>query len=311
MTGKQESKYSMKLALRDFFNKNATITSILPSFGTLFPLFTGNIIQIQVIREQQETDKSGISDNKDLLHDDLVFKALDVSRKTEVYAKMSNNAILAKEVHYSETELNKAADSKLKDKAILIYDKANANIAALTTYGITATTLTALKNAIDLFNAAIPSTRIGRTETKAATDQLAKLFKANDELLSKFDLLVEVVRLNQPAFYSSYHDNRKVIETGTSTLALTALITDAITGEGIKGAKATFVVQNGTAKAATTKAEKPIIKITAIKGIFKIKNMADGIYIVTIEKTGYKIATVTVNIANGDMTVLEVKLERN
>ena len=39
--------------------------------------------------------------------------------------------------------------------------------------------------------------------------------------------------------------------------------------------------------------------------------MPDGIYIVTIEKTGFKTATVTVNVANGDMTVLEVKLEKN
>jgi hypothetical protein len=311
MTHKQESKYSMKLAVRDFFNKNATITATLPGYGALYALYLANIAQIQLIREQQEIDKSGIKDNKDLLRVDLVTKAYDVGKKTEVYAKMNNNVILAKEVHYSETDLSKAADSKLKDRALLIYDRANANLAALATYGITAAVLTALKNAIDLFNASIPSTRTGKTETKAATDQLAKLFKSDDDLLAKFDLLVEVVRLSQPAFYSAYKDNRKVIDTANGSLALTALITDAINGEGIKGAKATFVLQNGTNKVATAKMEKPLVKITALKGIFKIKSLADGIYIVTIEKTGFKTVTVTVNIANGEMTVLEVKLERN
>ena len=311
MNHKQESKYSMKLAVRDFFNKNATITAIMPGFSALYTLYLANLTQIQLIREQQEIDKSGIKDNKDLLRVDLVTKAYDVGKKTEVYAKMNNNAILAKEVHYSETELSKAADSKLKDKALLIYDRANANLAALATYGITAAVLTALKNAIDLFNAAIPTTRTGRTETKAATDQLTKLFKADDELLAKFDLLVEVVRLPQPAFYSAYKDNRKVIDTANGSLALTALITDAATGEGVKGAKATFILQNGTAKATIAKAEKPLVKITALKGIFKIKNMPDGIYTVTIEKTGFKTITVTVNIANGDLTVLEVQLEKN
>ena len=74
---------------------------------------------------------------------------------------------------------------------------------------------------------------------------------------------------------------------------------------------ATFVLQNGTAKASIAKAEKPLVKITALKGIFKIKNMPDGIYTVTIEKTGFKTITVTVNIANGDLTVLEVQLEKN
>jgi hypothetical protein len=311
MTHKEESKYSMKLALRDFLNKIATIAATLPGYGVLYALYLANLTQIQLIREQQEIDKSGIKDNKDLLRIDLVTKAYDVGKKTEVYAKMNNNAILAKEVHYSETELNKAADSKLKDKALLIYDRANSNLAALATYGITAAVLTTLKTAIDLFNAAIPTTRTGKTETKAATDQLKKLFKSDDDILAKFDLLVEVVRLSQPAFYSAYKDNRKVIDTANGSLALTALITDAITGEGIKGAKATFVLQNGANKAATDKIEKPIVKISALKGIFKIKSLADGIYIVTIEKTGYKTVTVTVNVANGDMTVLEIKLEKN
>ena len=309
MTHKQESKYSMKLAVRDFLIKNGTITATLPGYGALFTLYLANIAQIQVIREQQEIDKSGIKDNKDLLRVDLVTKAYDVGKKTEVYAKMNNNAILAKEVHYTETELNKAADSKLKDKALLIYDRANANLTALAPYGITAAILTALKAAINLFNAAIPTTRTGKTETKAATDQLAILFAANDDLLAKFDLLVEVVRLSQPAFYSAYKDNRKVIDTANGSLALTALITDALTGEAIKGAKATFVLQNATNKAVTTKTEKPFVKTTALKGIFKIKSLADGIYTVTIEKTGYKTVTVTVNIANGDMTVLNVQLE--
>lgn len=43
---------------------------------------------------------------------------------------------------------------------------------------------------------------------------------------------------------------------------------------------------------------------TAEMGIFKVKNMADGIYTATLEKTGYKTVTVTVSIANGEMTVL-------
>ena len=311
MTSKQESKYSMKLAVRDFLNKNATVTATLPGYGTLFALYLANIAQIQVIREQQEIDKSGIKDNKDLLRVDLVTKAYDVGKKTEVYAKMNNNAILAKEVHYSETELNKAADSKLKDKALLIYDRANANLAALATYGITAAVLTALKNAIDLFNAAIPSTRTGKTETKTATDQLAKLFKSDDELLAKFDLLVEIIRVSQPVFYSAYKDNRKVIETGTSSLALTATITNKETGEGEKGVKVTFVSQNGALKSTSVKAEKPIVKITAAKGIFKIKTMADGTYTATIHKSGFKEQIVTVTIAQGEMTELIIELEKN
>ena len=233
----------MKLGMRDFLNKNAAITSTLPTFGELFPQFNDNLSQIQVLGEQQEINKSGISEHKNLLRSDLVAKALDISRKTEVYAKMNNNSVLAKEVHYTETELNKSSDSGLKDKSLVIWDKANTNVTALAEYGVSPEMLTALKNGIDLFNASIPTTRTGKAETKQITTQFADLFNANDAILAKFDLLVEVVRLTQPEFYSAYKGIRRIINTGTGTLALTANITDLTTGEGIKGAKVTFVQQ--------------------------------------------------------------------
>jgi hypothetical protein len=310
MTNKQESKYSMELAVRDFFIKNATITSTLPDFSTLFPLFTANISQIQIIREQQEANKTGISDNKDMLRSDLIAKAYDVSKKTEVYARLNNNAILAKEVHYSESDLFRAPDAKLKDKAMLIYDRANSNINALDSYGISSATLTALKVAIDAFNTAIPSTRIGKTESKSATTQLAKIFAANDELLKKFDLLVEIVRLTQPVFYNAYKDNRKVIDTGAGMLALIAHIYDVATGLTIKGAKATFIPLNETANASMFKTTKQLVKVSGDKGIFKIKNLPDGTYEVHIVKTGYKPLTIITSVASGDRTMLEIKLEK-
>jgi len=310
MTNKQESKYSMKLGLRDFLTQNATITAAIPNFTTLFTSFIGNINQIQVIREQQEVDKTGIAVNKVQLRADLIAKTMDVSRKTEAYAKMTNNAVLTKEVHYAESELKKTADTILKDVALLIHNKANANLAALATYGVTAAALTALKTAIDLFNASIPKPRLGITEKKQATGQLDKLFKANDEILGKFDTLVEIVRLSQPVFYTAYWDNRKVIETGTGSLKLNALISDAATGKGIKGAKVSFVPQNSMTKAASIKGEKPLVKTTTEKGGFNIKSLAAGIYTATVSKPGYKDQVVTVTVDDGDLTELIVKLEK-
>jgi hypothetical protein len=310
MTKIQESNLLMELAVEDLFTKNGTITALLPNFGNLHPQYTANIEQIQIIKEQQGIDKSGISDAKDELRADVIDKALDVSRKTEVYASMNNNAILAKEVHYSESDLKRSTDSNLKDNALIIHDKANENIAALGEYGVNTRVLSSLKSAIDQFNVAIPSTRIGKTETKQVTGQLAKLFKDNDALLAKFDLLVEIVRLSQPAFYSAYKDSRKVIPRGTGSLALKATVTDAATREGIKGVKVSFALQNGLSKAATATAKKPFVKTTADKGIFKIKNLADGTYIATLVKTGYLEQVVTINVANGEMTVMDVKMEK-
>lgn len=311
MNLKQESKFSMKLALRDYFNQNASITATLPTFGILFPQFNANMSLIQAIREQQEVDKTGIAENKEKLRADLIAKTLDVSRKTEAYAKMTNNVILAKEVHYSESELKKAADSILRDRALLIHNKANANLAALAPYGVTAVILTALKNAIDLFSASIPKPRLGITEKKQATDQLNKLFKADDEIIDKFDTLVEVVRTNQPVFYSGYKDIRKVITNGNGSLAVKGIVTDAITGSPIKGAILSFVPDgNGsTSKAARTTAA--LVKKTAVKGGYNIKSLPAGMYKVTIKKNGYAEQDVIIAVSDGELTELNIQLSKN
>lgn len=310
MTNIQESKNSMELGLRDFLNKNASIANNLPTFGILFLQYNSNLDQIQVLREQQEIDTSGISDKKDLLRSDLVTKAIDVSRKTETYAKMTNNSILAKEVHYSKTDLDKSSDLKLRDRVLIIHDKADANIADLAEYGVNPGMLIDLKNVIDLFNASIPAIRTGKTETKQVTRQLNRLLKANDEILAKFDLLVEVVRLTEPVFYSGYKDHRKVINTGAGSLALIAKATDAITGEVLKGAKFTFIPQNGGENKGDAKTGEPLVKRTAKKGILHIKNMTEGPYLTVVVKTGYKQKELLVNKAAGDRINLNVQLER-
>lgn len=311
MNNKQESKFTMMLAVRDFFKKNPTTTAGLPGFTPLFTSYVDAIDSINTIWEQQARDRTGISDKKDLLRMNLATKGYEVGKKTKVFATMTGNTIMAKEIGYTETDLTKTSDGKLKERALIIHDMALANATALVPYGVTAEDIAELKIAIDLFNDAIPTTRIVRTEGKAATDELKRLFKECDALLAKFDLLMELLRTSIAPFYKSYKDNRKVIDTGAGSLALTAKVTDTATGAGIKGVKATFVLQDGAEKSGGAMGSKPLVKLTAAMGIFRVKNMADGIYTATLEKTGYKKATATVSIANGEMTVLNVLLEKN
>ena len=264
MNNTQESTLSMNLGTLNYFDKNAAIASLLPGVEPLITKFRVNVNAILVFRGQQEIDISGISGNKEFLRADLAAKAYDISCKTEAYASLSNNLILEKEVHFAETSLTRATDSKLESRSLIIYEKATANIADLGPYDVTEDDLISLQNAIDLFHASVPTPRTGTTEKKQITDQLARLFKENAMILEKIDLLVELVRLKHPLFYSGYKDSRKIILTGTGSLALIALAIDATTGEAIKGVKFTFVHQNGNGE--KVKNETPLVKVTAQKG---------------------------------------------
>ncbi len=299
----------MELALRDFLNQNANITSTIPNFDTLFPEFTDNINQIQIIRENQEVDRTGIAAKKEQLRNDLIALALDVSRKTEAYSKMTDNLVLENEVHYSESDFKRSADTILKDRAMLIYNKANSDLAVLETYGITESILKSLKNAIDLYNDAIPKPRLGITEKKQATDKLDILFKANDAILEKFDKLIEVVRTNQASFYSSYKDNRKVIVKGNISLAVKGMVTDATSGEPLKGA--TVTLSPDSVSESVSKGKPYVVKKTAEKGRFKIKNLHAGIYYVTIKKNGFADQVTTIAVSDGETSELNVYLRKN
>ena len=308
MTFIQRIKLTMYMAVRDFLNLNATIVASLPNFAVNNTTLQNNITSIQSTGEQQEFDKTGISDNKKLLKLTLVTQAEDISKKMVAYANNIGNAILLKEVKYSKSELNRASDTDLKNMVQCIYDRANSNVAALATYGITAAILTAFLNAITAFNTAIPKVNEGINETKLSTAQLATLYKATDLALDNIDKIVEIVRLSQPNFYKGYSDNRLMKKTGNSPISLKGTVTDAVSGEYLKGATLTIVAVDVKTAMASNGKVKEIVKKTADKGGVLVKNLASGTYRVTITRAGYIDQIVTINITDGEMAVLDVKL---
>lgn len=301
-----KSKELMEMATSDFLDKNSAITALLPNYSTLFTKFKTNLSLIKVIQEQQATDKTGIAKNKKLLRENLSEKAFAVSNKIEVFAKMTDNLILASEVHFPKSEIQRFSDTDLRNNSQIIYNKASENIGQMAGYNLSDSDLVELKNNIDLFSSSIPSVRIGQTESKQATTQLSDLFAENDVILTKIDFLVELVRESNPAFYSEYKNVRKII-TKAGSLSLVATIVDSSTGEGIKGVTVVFALQSN----GNTNSGELLEKVTGDKGIFKIKTIADGIYIATASKTGYKAQSATINVASGDMAVLNMKLESN
>lgn len=310
MTSEQESRFSMQLVTRDFLIVNAPITATLPNYAGFFTAVNNGITQIQVIREQQEFDKTGIAVNKTQLKTSLISLAIDVSRKVVAYATIANNSILLKEVKYTESDLKKSADTILKDRCQVIYDRANSNLAALATYGVTAAILTNLLNALTAYNTSIPKPRLGIADKKLATEQLAALLKSVDDNLAKIDALVEIVRITQANFYSGYKTARKIVETGVGSLSAKGKITDSVSGAGLKGATITFTSETGARNAKTGNAFVPVVKKSADLGGFNIKTLPEGSYNVTITKPGYKDAIVTVYVTNGELSVVDVVMEK-
>ena len=310
MTNYQEGYEKMSLATTSFLNANAAITATLPNFAGYFSIIQTTHTQIQIAEAQQEADKSGDTTVKKQLRATLIAQAIDVGRRVVAYATNVNNSALLSLVDYTESDLKKASDEKLVNCCQVIRDNANTNIAALSTYGVTAAVLTTLQTSITNFNNTIPKKRVDTTDSGQATRLLVTLFKTLSANWDKIDTLVEMVRTSQPNFYNEYQKVRKVIVAGNGSLPLKINAINAKTGSPEANVKLTLIPTNGLLKAATTNGHSNIVKKTASGGGSNYKSLADGTYTVEAEKPGFKKVIETVNIVNGELTVLNITMEK-
>jgi hypothetical protein len=191
---------------------------------------------------------------------------------------------------------------------VSIYDRCEANIQSLAENGITPETQKIFLDAITSFNNALetPRTKIG--EKKKATEKLAILFDTADKAIELMDYAVGIVEDEQLDFATAYWTNRKLVETNTGNVSLRAKAIDLMNGTPLKGVTFTF-------KAESVKMNLPggvvdLVKKTAEKGSFHVKNMPSGTYKVVVYKPGYKEKEVSVSVADGERSELEVELEK-
>ena len=308
MTTKQDRRLSMYMATRDFLVPNEGITKDLPDFQASFTALQSTIKQIQLIGEMQKDVKTGLAKEKKRLKETLITLAADNSRKIMALAKLTTNEPLMDEVNFSISDLGRMSDVALKDYVQILYNKAEANIGSLATYGITPETQKILAEAITAYDASLAKPRVGITEKSQATKQIGVLFYSADSTLEKMDVVVGIIRLTQVNFFNGYKTARKLVDTSSGKLALKATVRDIASREPVKGAIFTFSLDG--AKAAFTGGNGEITKKTSEKGRLHIKNMQAGNYRVTVRKPGYKEKEVTVSIADGERSELNVEMEK-
>jgi len=301
----------MYLTFRDFQVTYNAITDALPNYSSSSAIFADTILQIQNIAELQKLSKKGVTENKKQLRETLIVMTADYARKLTAFAKFTNNTILEQEVKFSEGKLRQVPDTAVKDYAQIVYDSAQTNLAELKPYGIEAGNQTQLLAIINSYNDSIGKPGVSRTEGSQTTRQLKSLFKTADSALVTMDVAVEIVRLSQPAFYDSYKDARKIIERGIGSLAVKGFVTEASTGEPIKGATLSFALDSNGDSNSAILAMSAVVKKTAIKGGYNIKSLPAGMYNVTIKKTGYVDQMVKIAVADGDLTELNISLSKN
>ena len=164
--------------------------------------------------------------------------------------------------------------------------------------------MTKLDADIKSFVNAIPDPRLAKVDKKQATDQLVILFNQAEELLIKSDLLVGIVKLNQPIFFAGYKSVRAIIDIVGRGLQLKISVVDKSSDEPIRSALCQLIYENATNKSSI------ISKKTATKGSTNIKSLDEGKYNLTVSKSGYKTEIQIVYVTKNEFVSVIIKLEK-
>lgn len=213
MTTNQENKLTMYQAVITYLDSQEKTAKELPNFSDYFGQLKETINKISDNKKIQETQITGVTKHKNEWRDTLIDLASEIANKVKAYATFVKNTILKQEVDYTDTALRKVANNVLKDRAQIIHDKAQENLAQLAAYRVDQALLDKLEEAILKFGEAMPSTRVSQINKKGTTSNLKKLFAETDELLKdKLDSLLLILRKDEPELYTGYANARIIID---------------------------------------------------------------------------------------------------
>ena len=313
MTIPQEDNLTMYYGVKNTCERFQSTWTANAAFAAAYNFWAAKIPMIEQNRDAQLLETTGVTTDKKGKRAFMTEKALYIENRLQSYGNVVNNPELLESVSYTPSDMKNARDTDIAGICNTILTRANANAAALVNYGVTAGMITELQTAITTYVATLAKPSAAKSQTKNATENLTKLFKeANDILTKRLDLDIELFKVSKPDFYSQYKTSRIVISTGGSKIAVMGSAVTAETGEPIKGATFSFAAENiSRLKSASTATVETIVKKSAEKGSFRILNLPEGTYNVTVKKIGYKDQVVTINVVNGETTTLKIELEKN
>lgn len=213
MTDKQENTLGMYRAVSKVFDDHSGEYSAVGALVTQVANVNSSIALISQLIIAQTKDTTGVTVDKRLLNTQMVDMALRVAGALKAFGSESNNNDLLAQATVNPSEFTRARDDQRDDIAQRIHNLANANIASLAPYGVTAATLTALQTRIDTYVNAIGKPRAEQVKKSTATDLLQAEFARVDMILEdRIDGLMEQFKEPNPTFYSDYQKARIIVD---------------------------------------------------------------------------------------------------
>lgn len=249
------------------------------------------IDSIELLRDQQEEDTTGVTQDKEGRREKLEQDTLKIGSVIAFYASTVNNRKLMQKVNFTKTDLSKARDNELPGMSEQVHQAAVDNAAAILPFGITGSMTTGLASKLVDYIEYISKPRAARSETSAATSQLPAAFDAVNKLLEeRIDRGMELFRLDNSDFFAAYTSARIIVNSPRLKRSLEVTFVDSVTQKSIEHVR---VLVDGTIKRRSSK-----------KGNIRVQSLIEGLHAITGTLPGYNAISQNFNVISGETTKL-------
>lgn len=262
MTDQQNAKLSMYNVVVSVMDDNTAKVATVPALVTVAANFKTTAEAISNTAEQQATITTGVTPDKNATRESLRNTTVNIAGILYAYAVSVNNIILQGKSKITYSALRDLKDDELGERAQSIHDEANAVIASLPPFGITAAVLASYQTLIDTYEAKSPAPRAAQSQQVALTTQLKDLFKQADSTLkNSMDKLMLNFKTTDPQFFNTYTAAREIIDAGSSTTKAIGTVTTTPGNATVDGAVITVQDQPYTATSNASGAYELLIPV--------------------------------------------------
>ena len=308
MEKRRSNKISMFFNVETLLTNRSAILNPIAGYAAYNAEYIVNTGKLKGYTEIKQYDIRGNTEDKVEAREKLIQFIMDGCSRLIAISLLSSNNVLIKEAKYTLTDLRQFDENELIDAAQAIRDRLQTNLTALAVYGITTTTQANFSSAISTYSNACRKFSAAQIARKANNQKIDDAIAAVDLTLKKIDIIVNMLRYSHPDFFKEYWMTRHIGKKGIRYTSFIGQVNDFLTKTFIKGVSITFELDPSSENYQEGLA--PIIKRSAKKGGFYIKNIKAGIYLLTAKKHGYKDKQVRIVINKGETTRLTIEMEK-
>jgi len=200
-------------AVRTILESHQTVWSENQSFVAGVTKFNSLVDELKITSLKHETINKGIKAERSEYLNDLILKAMVVRDGLCVFAFENNLHVTLAKLDFTSAKLKRYTQMELRNRITTVYELLVEHEAEIGAYGITSEKVIAFMDRYEDFEKQIVAMRKGIIERKFLTARISEL-EAEIKLLfdKKLDVLVRLMGIEHPEFFSSYKNARILIE---------------------------------------------------------------------------------------------------